>query len=940
MKIWNVFAFRMLVCLAGLLPAQVSLSQINLSDKLPVDPALKIGKLANGLTYYILKNSKPEKKVQLRLVVNAGSVLEDADQQGLAHFMEHMNFNGLEHFPKNELVSYLQSIGVQFGADLNAYTSFDETVFILPLPSDDSGKVDKGFTILSDWAGHALLDPTEIDKERGVVLEESRLGKGADERMSKKYFPKLLNGSLYALRLPIGKDDTLKRFKPGTLRRFYKNWYRPDLEAVIVVGDIDPGLAEQEIIKHFSKLKNPPQERQRPASIPIAGRLRNESMVLTDKEQPYTILQVYNNFEKAEKVVTWADYRKTIIEGLFSSMINQRLNELTQQASPPFLFGVTEYTSFLRGYRAFTSIALLSERPAKEAIDSLITTLERVKKYGFLPSELARAKSNLLNQTETAYKNKGKTESIRLVDEFKNHYLTASPITGIDKRYEFIKQVLPGISLQEVSQLIGRMDSKGGIFVLLTAPENKAKNLPASQELLNLVAAAHQLPVNAYQEKAIAQSLMDEQPAAGKILQETGNAALGTTDLELANGVTVTIRPTDFKNDEIKMDAWRWGGSRNFDLVDKQNAENAAFLIQTMGVKDFSSLDLQKFLAGKTIDVLPYINPYEEGIQGNCSVKDFETFLQLVNLYFTRPRRDEKLFQSYINSQKAFVQNILANPNAYFEDTVSKIEFNNNPWAEGIAKASDFDKINLDTALSIYRHIYGNAYGLHFTFVGNLDIAKTKPLIESYLGSLPASPRENKFSDRGLRPVNGIKEVSIQKGADKKSLVNIIFNGEAPYSQGEDLKLKVLTDVLNIKIIEQLREEMSGIYGGGLHASLEKRPYNHYSVTLSFPCGPENVDKLIKAAFDIIRTSQEKGIEQKDLDKVKETLKKQNQDQMKQNDHWLDGLSFAWIQRDDPTWILNYSDNVDALTVQDIQAAAKKYFNMQNYLKAVLNPEK
>jgi zinc protease len=940
MKKWNAFPVRLFICLFGLLPVHASFSQINLSDKLPVDPAVKIGRLPNGLTYYIRKNSKPEKKVQLRLIVNAGSVLEDADQQGLAHFMEHMNFNGLEHFPKNELVSYLQSIGVQFGADLNAYTGFDETVYILPLPSDDSGKVDKGFTILSDWAGNALLDTTEINKERGVVLEESRLGKGADERMGKKYFPKLLNGSLYALRLPIGKDDTLKSFKPKTLKRFYKNWYRPDLEAVIVIGDIDPAFAEQEIIKHFSHFKNPAHERQRPASIPIADRKGNESMVLTDKEQPYTILQVYNNFEKEKKVITWADYRETILEGLFSSLINQRLNEITQQANPPFLFASTGNTSFLRGHRAFTSFAVLSDKPVKEAIDSLVTTMERVKKYGFLPSELERAKSNLLNQTETAFKNKDKTESGRLVDEYKNHYLTASPITGIDKRYEFIQQVLPGISLQEVNGLTLKMDSKPGKFVLLTAPENKAKNLPASQELLNLVAAAHQLPVNPYQEKVIAKSLMDEPPLAGKILHETSNSALGTTDLELTNGVTVTIRPTDFKNDEIKMDSWRWGGSRNFDLSNRQNAENAAYLIQTMGVKDFSSIDLQKFLAGKTIDVLPYINSYDEGIQGNSSVKDFETFLQLVNLYFTLPRRDEKLFQSYINSQKAFVQNILANPNAYFEDTVSKIEFNNNPWAGGIAKASDFDKINLDTALSIYRNIYGNAYGIHFTFVGNLDIAKTKPLIETYLGSLPASPKENKFSDRGIRPVNGIKEVNIKKGADKKSLVNIIFNGESPYSQEEELKLKALTDVLNIKIIEQLREEMSGIYGGGLRGSLEKRPYNHYSITLSFPCAPENVDKLIKAAFDIIRTAQEKGIEQKDLDKVKETLKKQNQDQMKQNDHWLDGLSFAWIERNDPMWILNYSNSVDGLTVRDIQEAAKKYFNMQNYLKAVLNPEK
>jgi zinc protease len=928
-----------LFLLPALVSFQLSFSQFALTTKISADPQVKTGKLPNGLVYYIRKNSVPEKKVQLRLVVNAGSVLEDADQQGLAHMMEHMNFNGSTHFPKNELVDYLQSIGVQFGADLNAYTSFDETVYILPIPSDDPVKVDKGFTILEDWAGNALLDSVEINKERGVVLEESRLGKGAGERMSKKYFPKLFNGSKYAERLPIGKDDILSNFKPAVLKRFYQTWYRPNLMAVVVVGDIDPRVAEQQIIKHFSHFKNPATPAPRPAIISIPTRATSESMVLTDKEQPYSVLQIYNYVEKTKAPSTWGDYRQAITELLFSSIINQRLNELTQQKEPPFVFANTGFGSFLRGYRAFTSVAVLGDKPTKTAVDALIGTIESVKKYGFLSSELERTKSSLLNDAESAFKNKDKTESARLVQDYINNYLSGTPFPGIEARYQFMQQVLPGISLQEVNALAKKMESTQGKFVLMTAPEKNADQLPGNQQLLAIVDNAHKLPVKAYEEKTIAKSLIDKMPVAGKVTNQTTNAALGTTDFALSNGVTITLRPTDFKTDEIKMDAWRWGGTRNFGLAEKHNADNATELISAMGVKDMSSIELGKYLAGKTVEVNPYMNPYDEGIEGASSVKDFETFLQLVHLYFTAPRKDETIFQSFIASQKGFVKNLKANPNNYFADTLSKIQYGNNPWARGIPTVEDYDKISLDKVYSIYKSVFSNAYGMHFTFVGNIDVEKVKPLLETYLGSLPAVQKENKFTDEGMRPVKGVVAANIRKGSDKKSLVNVIFTGEAPYSKDEDLKLTVLTEVLNIKIIEQLREAMSGIYGGGMRGGLSNRAYNQYSISLSFPCGPENVEKLTTAALTIIKDAQEKGIEQKDLDKVKATLKQQYDDQLKENDYWLSELSSAWIEKDDPLWLLSYTKKVDAITVQDLQAAAKKYFNMQNYITAVLNPE-
>lgn len=930
-----VFFFILLLLLASSIKAQ-----FKLTDAIPVDPNVKIGKLPNGLTYYIRKNAKPEKKVQLRLVVNAGSVLEEADQRGLAHMMEHMNFNGLQHFQKNELVNYLQSIGVAFGADLNAYTGFDETVFILPIPTDNQSKIDSGFTILSDWAGKATLDTSEINKERGVVLEESRLNKNAGSRMRKIYFPKLFNGSMYAERLPIGLDSIIENFKPESLTRFYKTWYRPDLMAVIVVGDIDPALAEKEIKDHFSDFKNPASEQQRPSIIPIIQRKEDEAMVITDKEYPYTLLQVINYVEKKKTAKTWEDYKESIIEDLFNTIINQRLAELTQQANPPFVYGNAGFQEMIRGYRTFVLMGVVGDKPVKDAIDALVNTTESVKKFGFIATELERAKSALLNQLEQAYINLGKAESSSFVNSYISNFLSHEPITGLANSYSFVKQVLPGITLSEVNALAIKMETKQGKFALLMSSDKNAATLPSNAGLVNLVQAANKQTVKPYEEKVIAKTLIDKKPIAGKIIGEKYNAVLGTTDYSLSNGITVTVKPTEFKNDEIQMDAWRLGGTHNFPIADKENAENAATIVQTMGVKDFSSTDLQKFLAGKTVSVQPYLNPYEEGIEGRCNQKDFEIFLQLAYLYFTQPRKDEVLFQSFITSQKSMVKNIKDNPFSYFSDTLTKILYNNNPWAGGLPIPSDFDKIKLDQLLSIYKNIFGNAYGIHFTFVGNLDSNKLKPLLELYLASLPSSPKENKYTDEGLRPVRGIVDATINKGAAKQSMVRISFTGEVNYSQDENLKIEMLSEVLNIKIIEQLREEMSGIYGGGSSAYITKRPYGHYNLTISFPCGPENVDKLTKALFQILDTLRQKGCEQKDLDKVKETIKKKNEDAMKENDHWLDALSSAWINSTDANWILDYSKKAAEVTIKDILDAANKYIDLKNYIKADLYPEK
>ncbi|MDP9230764.1 MAG: insulinase family protein [Bacteroidota bacterium] len=914
-------------------------AQINLSQPLPIDPNVKIGKLANGITYYIRKNAKPEKKVELRLVVNAGSVLEDKDQQGLAHFMEHMNFNGSQHFPKNELVNYLQKVGVKFGADLNAYTSFDETVYILPMPTEDPKVVEQGFTVLEDWAGLNLFDKSEIDKERGVVLEESRLSKGADERMSRLYFPRLFNGSIYAERLPIGKDSILKNFNPETLKRFYKTWYRPNLMAVVAVGDMDVNEMEKKIKAHFSHFKNPPNSKARPSIIPITTRTQPEAMVLTDDEATNTILQIYNFVKRSKPIKTWGDYRENITEGLITSLINQRLNEITQNENPPFIYGFTGFNPFLRGYQAFISFAVLGNNPPQEAVDALVAETEKARQFGFLKEELERAKANLLNQTEKAFIEKNKSESANIVWQYINNFLQGSPIPGIENRYAFIKQILPTITLQEVNGIAKKMPATSNAFALITAPASRKDQLPDNNTLLQSVVAATKKTVTAYEEKAVAKQLLDSEPVKGNITNETTDAKPGTTDLVLSNGVTVTLKPTDFKNDEIQMDAWRWGGFHKFDIADKENAQYAANLVDEMGVKDMSATDLRKFLSGKTVSVTPYINEDEEGIEGRSGVKDLETFLQLTYLYFTQPRKDESAFRSFVTKQKASIQFLKKDPQLFYQDTLSKIVYNNNPWVSAIPTEKDFDRLNLDKTYDIYKSIFSNAYGMHFTFVGNLDLNIVKPLLEKYLGSLPAAKRENMYKDNGIRPVKGVVETNIKKGKEAQSFITIMFSGETNYTTEENLNLKALLEALNIKVIEKLREDMSGIYGGGLYGSIQKRPYLHYTVTADIPCGPENVNKLTSSLFDLLKTAREKGIDQTDLDKVKETWRKQYHVNLKNNDYWLNSLSTAWINSEDPGYILNYEKMVDAITVKTLQQTAQKFLTPDNYIKIVLYPE-
>ena len=929
-----LFFLTFALCVSATLTAQ------DLSQKLPVDSAVKIGKLSNGLTYYIRHNEKPEQKAEMRLVINAGSILEDPDQQGIAHFTEHMAFNGTEHFKKNELVNFLQSIGVEFGADLNAYTGFDETVYILPIPLSDTSNFRKGLTVLQDWAGGLTMDNQEIDNERGVVLEESRSGKGADDRMFRQTFPIQYAGSLYAQRLPIGKDSILKNFSYDAVKRFYKTWYRPDNMAVIIVGDIDVNKTEQLVKEYFSSLKNPANEKKRfYADVP--ARTKDESIVVTDKEATNFFIEVDYPFYGITPELTLNDYRRSLIKNLFTSMLNQRLSELTKSDNPPFLFASTGFSSYARGYEGFSGFAVAGKNGPDTALTVLMREIERVKQFGFTEAEFDRAKKRSLAFITQAYNNSSKTESSSYVQEYIDNFLIQETIPGITAEYNYYNTFLPSIKLDEVNALINPLKQNPHIFVSLTGPSESDYTLPGKDKLLENAYAAMKIPVVAYTEKAIASSLMKNKPAAGSIVNETKNAMLGTTELTFSNGAKVVIKPTDFKNDEILLTSFHKGGTSRYGAHDKYSANYASAIVQQMGIGDFSPADLSKFLSGKIAGVSPRISGLSAGVNGSSSIKDFETMLQLVYLYLTSPRKDEALFNGWKEKQKSGVQFAMQDPQTAFIDTFYQTLYQKNALMPVIvSKPYYFDSIDLNRSLEIYNSQMSDANEFTFIFTGNINADSVKSLLATYIGGLPHTKNEALFSDNGVRPVKGNMDLNVYKGTEDKSLIIKYYSGEVAYDPDLAMKTQALTEILNIKIIDDLREKLGAIYGGGIFGGLNKLPYNNYSFVLQLPCGPSNVDTLLKSANAEIEKIKKDGPQQSDLDKVKKTWLEQYKVQLKENGFWSSKLQGIYFQGDDPQRIFDYEQNVNAITRDDIKNTANKLLTGENVITAVLYPGK
>lgn len=905
------------------------------NNKLPVDKDVTIGTLENGIKYYIKKNQKPEKRAELYLIVKAGSVEENDDQLGLAHFAEHMAFNGTKNFKKNELINYLESIGIKFGPELNAYTSFDQTVYMLTVPTDSVEILEKGFLVLEDWAHNISFDPTEIDKERGVIIEEWRLGRGAQMRMLDKQLPILFKDSKYAERLPIGKKEILESFDHQTLVDFYKDWYRPDLMAVAAVGDFNIKEIESYIKNHFEKIPYPEDIKQK-ENFPIPNHDETYFAIASDKEAMYSSVAVY--YKRTPEIIrTTDDYKDRLAHQIFFAMLNDRLTELTTLADPPFNFGYAGNSKFVSSADVSFLVSVVKDGGIEKGFGALLTEAERVKQHGFTSTELERQKTNQLRQIEKRRDEKDKTESRELMQVFLSNYLYDDPILGIDNMFELYNSLIPQITLEEVNKISSELLMPENRVVLVSTPEKEGVQISSETDLKKVIVKVSTEKITAYIDKVQVQPLIAKLPKPSPVVESKQIEDLGITEWKLKNGVKVIIKPTDFKNDEIVLSAFSPGGSSLVGDTDFLSANNAAAIISESGVGNFNKTELDKYMSGKILNVNPFIGFYDEGLRGITSPKDLETFLQLVYSYFTQPKVDSTAFLSYKARMKTMLENMSNEPSVAFRDTLeatlTNYHFRNRPL-----KVKMLDEIDLKKSIEVFKDRFADASDFTFVFVGNIDLQSFKPLIETYLGGLPSLNRNEQPVDLNYTNISGKINKELHKGIEKKSAVAVAYAGDMNWSRKNEHKIESLMDVLNIKLRESIREDKGGTYGiRGVHR-IFRIPESHYTINISFGCDPDRVDELVNTVYQVIDSLKTFGPDDVVMSKIKETQKRQRELNLKRNNFWSGAVTSYLQYNEDPIDLLNYYSWVEEISAENIKQAANEYLN-ENMVKVVLYPE-
>ena len=927
--------FAMMLSIINLGYAQKGI--VNPKDTLPMDPNVIMGKLDNGLTYYIRKNSKPEKRVELRLAVNAGSINENPSQLGLAHFTEHMCFNGTTTFPGNQMIDYLQKFGISFGGDINAYTSFDETVYMLKIPTDNKELYDKGFQIIADWAHNVTEDGKEIDKERGIITEEWRLGLGAEERMQKKYFPVIFKDSRYADRNPIGDIEIIKNFTHDTLRSFYKTWYRPDLMAVAVVGDIDVKEVEAKIKAMFSGFQNPVNEKPR-VFYEVPANKEPLISVCSDKEATNSlVLLLYKHL--AKRIVTVDDYKQYLEAQLYNEMLGARFKEISDKADSPFIQAGSQYENFLaRNTDAYELYGVPKENQINKTIEILLNENERVKQFGFTSTELDRFKDQMLTDYEKASKEFDKTESSNLVEEYVANYLHKDAIPGAEIEFKLAKRLMPEIKIEDINNLARTWITDDNIAIVVTAPEKDDIKLPSEQDIKNIILQSKTAKLTPYVDNFKPEPLVKEQLTGAKVTKKTENKELGYTELTFGNGVKAIIKKTDFKNNEIMVSAYSLGGISLYPDNDFVSAFFASSVINESGVGTFDNSQLEKKLKGKDIEIAPFIDDLKEGFQGKCSPKDFETLLQLTYLYCKEPRKDTAAYNGFMSKMKSQMKFIGNNPVYTFIDTLMKSATSNSPRSVVIPSTKQLNSVNLDVLYKIYSERFANVSDMKFFIVGNVDADSITPMLEKYLGSLPTSGKDETWKDNAPKFPAGITDIAVKKGTDQKSMVGIVMDEKFEWNDKNLLALRMAKEIVSIKLIEVIREELSGVYSPQVQLQFDEYPTPEFSLMIMFGCSPKNTDKLTKACFSIIKNIREKGPVEADLNKAKEELLRTREVDIKTNKFWLTKLEGLYYNKADASSILDFTNKVNAINVKDIQDFVAKYFLKDHYLRVVLFP--
>ncbi|NDV47726.1 insulinase family protein [Paludibacter sp. 221] len=911
---------------------------------LPIDPKIRYGQLENGLTYYIRHNENPKERAEFYIAQNVGAILENDDQDGLAHFLEHMAFNGTKNYPGKGIIEYFESIGVKFGSNINAYTSLDETVYNLSnVPTVRESVIDSALLVLHDWSSFIALEAEEIDAERGVILEEWRTGQGANRRLWKELNKTKYPDSQYAIRDVIGDTAVIKNFDHQSLRDFYHRWYRPDLQAVLVVGDVDVDVVEEKIKILFADIPRKENFGERPV-YPIHDNEQPIVAIATDPEARNTQIGLEYKQEKlpAEFKLSVNGYLVHTINSLISMMMNNRFDEITQQADAPFVAGFAYYGELVKSKDALHLIVVPHEGRELEGLNALLLEAEKVKRFGFTSSELERAKSDMQTHLEKLYNERDNQQNNSLIREYARHFLTDEPIPGIEWEYTSLQQMLPQLEVDMVNRIAKAFipEDDSNMIVSIAAPEKPEVIIPGEEQILESITNVKLADLLPREEDNLNKPLIEKAPKAGKVKKVTQNNALGTTEWMLSNGIKVIFKPTKFKQDEILMTAYSDGGLSKIDEVeDLPSAAFSTMIVQYNGLADYNNVELKKLLTGKIVNVKPYIENYDEGFSGNSSVKDFETMMQLTYLYFTAPRKDDNAFQAMTNMFRTSLANRDKDPQAAFSDSVNVTSLSHNPRLL-TTNLETINKIDQDKAIEIYKARFAMPADFIFIFTGNInpDDKATKEIICTYLGGLKSKKGKESYVDRNIRYAKGdVKNYFAKEMQVKKASNFIMYNATIPYNLQNMTTITAIRNILNMRYMESIREKEGGSYGVRINSGLSKIPVEQAVIRMQFDTDPEKQERLIGIIHQEINEIINNGPRADDLQKVKENLLKQYEEDLNENPWWRRTLVNYY--KNDIDFVTDYKKSVEALDQEMIQSLLKQIAEQNNVLEVVMMPK-
>ena len=924
----------------------------DLNAQVPLDKKIRYGKLENGFTYYVRNNKKPENMIQFRLVSNAGSIMERDDQQGLAHFCEHMAFNGIKGYPHNTMIQKLQEHGVEFGRDINAYTSFDQTVYYVNMPADDPEMVKMGIEILDGWAGNILFDQKEIESERGVIHEEWRGGVGHGDRLRKKTWPIMLKGSLYADRLPIGKEEVIMNFERQSIVDFFNDWYRPDLQAIVIVGDMDNyeyagkkgAIAmEQKVKDVFSSHQFLGKEKLPRLSYQIPDNKEPLICIATDKEATSTSLALYWKHKKSPNGTIGA-YRQGIVRSLISMMINERFSELCQKPTAPMMYAGGGYSGFLgREIDVFAVSASPKENRINETAELLLKVMKQIDDHGFLQAELDRQKEDLLSTYTKLAKEENKTQTNSLADEYTDHYLENSPCPGIRQEWKYAKEFMPEITLEECNAMVKTWITDENLIFYLTAPEKEGFKVTTEKEALNIIANSKNVVTEPWVDNFKDEPLFSEQLNEVTPKVTNSNKVLDYTEYTCPNGVRFIVKKTDYKADEIQISSFAFGGTSLYNDKDAYQAQNADGFIDAGGIANFSATQLSKKLKGMNLSISPYISDETQGFTGNCSPKDLETTLQLINLYYTAPRKDQEAYERNIENTVQQIKFVQDNPQVAFSLKYYQTAYPNDKRRVLIPTEEQVRSLDLEKMYTIYRERFNDASAQTFFFVGNVSDDDIK-LIAKYLNNLPVNGKQKneKFINRNPEFAKGIQHAEAVKGIEKQGM--LIVTGQMNVNANEldpqtRIALQEFGDALGITTLEIIREKNGDAYSPSASVSYELMPEGQVSWMFYIGCDPEKAQKIEKDCIKIMKQYMKKGCDKKTLSKVQEQMIVNRGKARQNNGFWMGQIQGSYMYNESRDYVEQYNEMVKNVTPKDIKALAKKYVNLDNYIVVTLRPE-